>query len=277
MKQSVVCSVCFRHCSLEEGRAGVCRVRKNNGGTIRADNYGKLTALALDPIEKKPLALFYPGSMILSAGSYGCNLFCPFCQNYEISQADNTIKTDAVLPEELADQAEQLRLRGNIGVAYTYNEPLVGWEYVRDTARIVHQRGMKNVVVTNGCVSPEVFSEVLPYIDAMNIDLKCFTKEGYEKLGGDLDMVKAGIVQCAARCHVELTTLIVPGFNDSAGEIDMLAAWVASAAGKGTALHITRFFPRWHMENAEPTPVKTIYSLASVAHRHLLNIFTGNC
>jgi pyruvate formate lyase activating enzyme len=277
MKQSVTCPVCFHHCSLEDGRTGFCRVRKNSGGTICADNYGKLTALALDPIEKKPLALFYPGSMILSAGSYGCNLFCPFCQNYEISQADSTIQTDTVLPEELADQAEQLRPRGNIGVAYTYNEPLVGWEYVRDTARVVHQRGMKNVVVTNGCVSPEVFSEVLPYIDAMNIDLKCFTKEGYEKLGGDLDMVKAGIIQCAERCHVELTTLIVPGFNDSADEIDMLAAWVAAAAGKETALHITRFFPHWHMENTEPTPVKTVYSLASVAHRHLMNVFTGNC
>ncbi|MFA6856125.1 MAG: AmmeMemoRadiSam system radical SAM enzyme [Treponema sp.] len=274
--QTVTCSTCFYHCKLGEEQTGQCRARYNHGGKIIPVNYGQLTALALDPIEKKPLKMFYPGSMILSAGSYGCNLHCPFCQNADISQAGKEVKTEYVSPEELAGRAQSLIIRGNIGVAYTYNEPLVCWEYVRDTAKLVRRLGMKNVVVTNGSVCIPVIEEILPYIDAMNIDLKGFTPEWYRYLGGDLETVKRSITVCTKHCHVELTTLIVPGWNDSDDEIQLLAQWVSSV-DVGIPLHITRFFPRYHMTGLEPAPVDTIYRLASVAGRYLTNVFTGNC
>ena len=194
---AAACPVCLHHCRLMDGQYGRCGARKNENGKIICDNYGKVTALALDPIEKKPLRHFFPGSMILSVGSYGCNLSCPFCQNHEISMArsENT-GWRMMRPEELADLAEDCRGRGNIGVAFTYNEPLAGYEFVRETARLVHERGMKNVLVTNGTAKLPVLEELLPYIDAMNIDLKGFTEEYYRKLGGSLETVKIG------RAHV---------------------------------------------------------------------------
>jgi pyruvate formate lyase activating enzyme len=273
---TVICSTCFYHCRLARGQIGQCSARYNHDGKIQPLNYGQLTALALDPIEKKPLKLFYPGKMILSAGSYGCNLHCPFCQNADISQSGSGCVTEYVSPEDLAGKAAQLTSRGNIGVAYTYNEPLVCWEYVRDTSKLVHERGMKNVIVTNGCVTPAVLDEVLPYTDAMNIDLKGFTEEWYKELKGDFETVKASIVQSVKRCHVELTTLIVPGRNDSEDEMSLLAGWVASI-DRNIALHITRFFPRYHMTHVNQTPVRTIYELADTARRYLPNVFPGNC
>ncbi len=178
-----VCEVCFRHCRIPEGETGFCGGRICRNGRITAGNYGKLSALALDPIEKKPLNRFFPGSMILSVGSYGCNLRCPFCQNHEISWSEESRReaerAERITPEELAEAAESCRDRGNIGVAYTYNEPLIGYEFVRDTARLVQEKGMKNVLVTNGTASLPVLEEILPFIDAMNIDLKGFTDRYY--------------------------------------------------------------------------------------------------
>ncbi len=172
----IPCELCFHHCQLEEGQTGLCRARGNRSGTIIPLNYGKLTSLALDPIEKKPLRRFHPGSRILSVGSFGCNLRCPFCQNHEISMAgDGEVQTAEISPEQLADQAVELQNRGNIGVAYTYNEPLVGYEYVRDCAALLHERGMVNVLVTNGTIEDAPLRSLLPLIDAANIDLKGFT------------------------------------------------------------------------------------------------------
>lgn len=287
----VFCGTCMHQCALEDGQSGICGVRKNEDGHIVCQNYGKVTALALDPIEKKPLKMFYPGSMILSAGSFGCNLRCTFCQNHEISMVNsvrNTMasqkKPDAVFisPEELADKARELKRAGNIGVAFTYNEPLVGWEYVRDTAKIVKEAGMKNVVVTNGSVSLEVLEEILPFTDAMNIDLKSFREEGYRKLGGRLETVKAFIVRAAQSCHVELTTLIVPGENDTAAEMEEEAKWIASVSQlkgnkEGIPLHVTRFFPRYHMTDRDATDVQTVYRLANVAGKYVEHVFVGNC
>ena len=272
----VTCDTCSYRCSLAEGRTGKCRARINSGGNIVPLNYGRLTALALDPIEKKPLYRFFPGSMILSAGSFGCNMHCPFCQNAEISQSGGDIETAYVSPESLAEKALSLVPRGNIGVAYTYNEPLVSWEYVRDASRCVRSLGMKNVVVTNGCVNSTVIEKVLPYIDAMNIDLKGFTREWYESLGGDLDVVKDTIVRSAKKTHVEVTTLIVPGKNDDEKEIRSLAQWV-SKIDKKIPLHITRFFPHWRMPDAEATPVGTVYRAVSIAHEYLEYVYPGNC
>ncbi|MBQ6314129.1 MAG: AmmeMemoRadiSam system radical SAM enzyme [Mogibacterium sp.] len=277
-----VCEVCFRHCNIPDGGLGFCGGRTSSGGKVTAANYGRITSLALDPIEKKPLRRFHPGSMILSAGSYGCNLRCPFCQNYEISWSEEAMKfarrAEFISPEELCSIADSCRSRGNIGLAFTYNEPLIGYEFIRDTSRLVHEIGMYNVIVTNGTAELTVLDELEPYIDAMNIDLKGFSKRYYtEVLGGDLDMVKAFIARATSFCHVELTTLVIPGENDSEEEMRRLSGWVADTCGEETPLHISRFFPRFHMTDRGPTDVRLIYHLAEVARENLRYVYTGNC
>lgn len=270
-----VCSVCPHHCRLEEGQTGLCRARGYQQGQVVSLNYGKVTGLALDPIEKKPLNRFYPGSHILSVGSYGCNMRCPFCQNHEISMAaEETVPWISLTPEELAGKAVLLKAGGNLGVAFTYNEPCVGFEYVRDTARLIHEAGMKNVLVTNGYAESWVEDELLPWIDGMNVDLKGFTEEYYRKLNGDLETVKNFIRRAADRCHIELTTLIVPGENDGR-ELEDLVAWVADI-NPDIPLHITRFFPRWKMADKAPTPAETIYRAVGMAKEKLNYVYAGN-
>ncbi len=271
------CDVCMNQCGLDEGQTGLCRARGNLGDQIVPLNYGKITSIGLDPIEKKPLRRFFPGSLILSVGSFGCNFKCPFCQNYEISmagEADSRIVM--VTPEELAEKAVSLRGAGNIGVAYTYNEPTVGWEFVKDVSVLVKKAGMKNVVVTNGSASDRVLDELLPCTDAMNIDLKGFTGSYYAKLGGDLETVKHFIKRAAKVCHVELTTLVVPDENDSLEEMENLASWVASV-NPSIPLHITRFFPRWKMADRAATDIGHLYTLVRTAQRHLEYVYAGNC
>ena len=272
----VSCDLCFHRCALAEGQTGLCRARANRGGEIVPLNYGRLTALALDPIEKKPLRRFHPGSLILSAGSFGCNLRCPFCQNAEIAAAGPESFTRDCSPEQLAQTALELRSRGNIGVAYTYNEPLVGYEYVRDCARLVHQAGMVNVLVTNGTIQPGPWEALLPLLDAVNIDLKGFTQGWYNILGGDLATVQRSISMAARACHLEVTTLVVPGENDTVQEMDALARWLASVS-PDIPLHVSRFFPRHKMQDKSPTPVDTVYRLADTARQHLRWVYTGNC
>ena len=253
-------------------------------GKVVARNYGKVTSIALDPIEKKPLNLFYPGSMVISVGSYGCNLRCPFCQNHEISydfDREYPYGFREILPVELAEIALQYKEEGNIGVAFTYNEPLVGYEYVVDAAIEVHKRGMKTVLVSNGNVSREVAEEVIPHIDAMNIDLKGFTDTYYrDVLKGDREMVMDFIEMAAGKSHVEVTTLVVPGYNDTEVEIKELSKWLSSLDGKrgkeSIALHLSRYFPRFKMD-APATDVDLIYHLRDVAGSELDNVFTGNC
>ncbi len=283
------CDVCFRHCEIKEGARGFCGVRTARNGYVEPANYGRITSLALDPIEKKPLNRFHPGSWILSVGSYGCNLRCPFCQNYEISWSRQAYRlekdTAEVTPEQLAEAALLSKKDGNIGIAFTYNEPLVGYEFVRDTARLVHDMGMVNVLVTNGTAEVSVLEELLPYIDAMNVDLKGFTDHYYrDVLGGDRQMVMDFITRAVRSCHVELTTLIVPGENDSEEEMRDLSAWIAglkdasgTVIGADVPLHVSRFFPRFHMTDREATPVKTVYRLAEVARENLEYVYTGNC
>lgn len=273
-----VCDTCMHQCSLEEGKHGICGVRRNRGGNIVCGNYGMITSLALDPIEKKPLRLFYPGSMILSAGSYGCNLKCPFCQNYEISMMERDVSGTAYFsPAKLVSKALEYQSAGNIGVAFTYNEPLVGWEYVRDAAKLAKESGMKTVLVTNGTASLKVLDEILPCMDAMNIDLKGFREDYYRRLGGDLETVKSFIAYAAQKCHVELTTLIVPGENDSCEEMEEEAKWIAGIAKKSIPLHVARFFPRYHMADKKATDVQEVYRLANIAGKYLEHVFTGNC
>lgn len=276
MFDEITCQTCMHHCRLKPGQSGLCGARENEGGKLVCANYGRVTALALDPIEKKPLKMFCPGSMVLSVGSYGCNLKCPFCQNHEISMGhakDRAAGAVPLSPEGLTEKALECQKAGNIGVAFTYNEPLVGWEYVRDTAKLVKEAGMKTVLVTNGTASLEVLEEILPYIDAMNIDLKGFRESYYRKLGGDLETVKAFIKRAAAGCHVELTTLIVPGENDDAAQMEEEARWI----GPKIPLHVTRFFPRYHMMGKSATDVQTVYRLANVAGKYVEHVFVGNC
>ncbi|HPJ77001.1 MAG TPA: radical SAM protein, partial [Clostridia bacterium] len=186
----VKCRICPHGCILDEGQIGFCKARMNVNGEIICKNYAKLTSIALDPIEKKPLYRFMPNKMILSVGSYGCNLRCPFCQNYEISMADdNLVKTYDTPPDYLVNVALSLKSKGNIGIAYTYNEPFISFEYVMDSSKLAHEKGLVNVLVTNGYVCEEPLLEILPHIDAMNIDLKAFNEEFYKKIGGDLNTV----------------------------------------------------------------------------------------
>jgi len=271
------CEICPHHCKIEEGQVGLCKGRRNQKGEIISDNYGKLTALSLDPIEKKPLYHFHPGSKILSVGSYGCNLKCPFCQNCDISMVGSgDIDTTRITCEELVEKALSVRNKGNIGIAYTYNEPLIGCEFVRDCASLAKQRGLMNVVVTNGYLCEKPLKELLPVIDAFNIDLKGFTEEYYHKLRGDLATVKRTIELAYAASHVEVTTLIVPGENDSDEEMEELSGWL-SGISKDIPLHISRFFPRWQMQDREATPVKQVYHLAEIARKHLNYVHEGNC
>ena len=279
-----VCDVCFRQCKIEEGSTGFCGARTCRDGKIVAANYGRLTSLALDPIEKKPLKMFHPGSQILSLGSYGCNLRCPFCQNSSISWSQKAFeykdKADYYEPEEIVKAASDLRPRGNIGLAFTYNEPLIGYEFVRDTAKLSKEAGMQNVLVTNGTATLKVLGEISPYIDAMNIDLKAFTTGFYKNfLDGDFQMVKDFIQTATQSCHVELTTLIIPGENDSEEEMHEISAWVAgleNQLNKKIPLHITRFFPTFKLTDRNPTSIPTIMRLVEIAKENLEFVFPGN-
>ncbi len=279
------CHVCFRHCNLAEGTLGFCGARIAEKNTTIAYNYGKITSLALDPIEKKPLARFMPGSHVLSVGSFGCNLCCPFCQNHEISWSEEAKRfaeqADSLTPEELVQIALDTRDRGNIGIAFTYNEPLIGYEYVRDTAKLGKSQGLKSVLVTNGTAELSILAQIAPYIDAMNIDLKGFTDAYYSKvLGGNRKQVMDFIEEAVKTAHVELTTLIVPGENDREEEIRDLSRWVGALKnpdGEGVPLHITRFFPRFHMTDRDATDVQTVYHLADVARENVKYVFVGNC
>ena len=275
------CRVCFRHCKLGEGQTGFCGARECVDGQVVTKNYGRLSAIALDPIEKKPLNRFYPGTMILSVGSCGCNLRCPFCQNSEISWSEQAMKMGGqlseVTPSELTALAKKYKSRGNIGVAFTYNEPLVSFEFVRDTAKLVHEAGMKNVLVTNGCAEAELLDELADCVDAMNVDLKCFDADRYSKvLGGDLETVKRFIVRAKEFCHVELTTLVVPGVSDDEGELRELVNWVA-ALDDEIPLHLTRFFPRFKMTDRGATDVALIRRFADIAREKLRYVYIGNC
>lgn len=273
----MICSTCFRHCQLQEGQIGFCRARQNKDGKIVCANYGYVTSMAMDPIEKKPLARFHPGSTLLSIGSYGCNLDCPFCQNFQISRIASQPDAIYVAPQKILDMALAARQTqpNMIGVAYTYNEMLCSWEYVHDCAKLIRQANMLNVLVTNGTASLAVLDKILPYIDAMNIDLKSFHAETYTSiLHGDLNQTMAFIEKAIPSCHVEITTLIVPGMNDSESEIDAMTKWI-SQQDPDIPYHLTRYFPRYHMDTPA-TSLSKLYQLRTIAQTHLHHVFLGN-
>lgn len=280
-EKSACCDVCPRGCKLQVGATGACRARGNVGGAVVPTGYGRITSIALDPVEKKPLARWKPGSTVLSIGGYGCNLHCPWCQNHSISQVGvDDVPWRTMAPEELANLAIRMHEKDArmVGVAYTYNEPLVCWEYVRDAGRLVHEAGLGNVLVSAGCVSESVISQVAPLFDAANIDLKSFRADTYRLVGGDLATVQHTIELLAATptCHLEVTTLVVPGVNDTDTEMDDLAAWLASV-DSDIVFHVSRFHPAWRKRDVGPTSVARVYELADVARTHLRYVYTGNC
>lgn len=276
--RGILCEICPAHCTLQEGQRSRCNAREAHEGRIVDRNHGRVTALALDPIEKKPLAEYKPGSRVLSVGSYGCNLRCPFCQNASIAcGTEDTVPWRSMSPEELVELARELRSEGNIGVAFTYNEPLVGFEFVRDTALLVHEAGMDNVLVSNGCVREEPFRELLPLIDAANIDLKSFDAAFYRNIGGDLDAVKRTIelMVAALGCHGEVTTLVVPGISDDPVAMEEMTAWLASL-DPDIPYHLSRFFPHHKMSDVPPTPQATMREMAAIARQRLNRVYLGN-
>lgn len=251
---------------------GRCRVRQNQNGELMSLNYAEISSIGLDPIEKKPLYHFCPGEMILSVGTWGCNLQCDYCQNSGIVHGYPPVVYTK--PHELSELAVR-QGSTNIGVAYTYSEPLVWFEYVIDAATEVKKSGLKNVLVTNGFLNSEPLDELLPLIDAMNIDVKAFRPEFYRKIcAGELDPVKRFVEKAAMACHVEVTTLLIPSMNDGVEEIDELAQWLANINAE-IPLHFSRYFPRYRME-LPPTPVESLLRARQIAEKYLRNVHLGN-
>lgn len=270
----MICNNCSHSCDLSEGQRGLCHARSCKAGKIVCSSYGHITSLALDPIEKKPLARFYPGTKILSAGSYGCNMRCMWCQNDSISRG--YVEAEQLTCDELVDIANNEKRRGNIGIAYTYNEPSVGYEFVMDTAKPAKAAGLVNVMVTNGMLSRERFEALTEYIDAYNIDFKTGVASKYESIGGDIGLIKSNI-DCAHRRgrHVEITTLVVPGFNDEEDDFNRIVDYIAGIDNE-IPLHITRFFPAGDMKNIPPTSLDILYTFREIAGRKLKYTYLGN-
>ena len=246
-------------------------MRENRGGDLEALTYGQVTSVAMDPIEKKPLYHFFPGRDILSIGSWGCNFFCQFCQNHNISQQE--VSTESLTPGRAVELA---RARGSIGIAYTYNEPFIMWEYLRDCGKAAHEAGLKNVLVTNGFVNPEPLEEILPLVDAANIDVKAFHEGFYGKLcGGSLEPVLRTVKRACEECHVELTTLIIPEHNDAPKELENEARWIAKNCGKQVPVHLSAYSPRYQL-GARPTAVGTLQHAREIFRHYLNHVYLGN-
>jgi pyruvate formate lyase activating enzyme len=270
---SVRCEVCPQYCRIKPEKRGICRVRVNLGGSLYATNYGEHSSIALDPIEKKPLYHFCPGQNILSVGTVGCNFSCGFCQNYQIAHEDPP--TRFFSPLDLLSLAEESRSRGSIGVAYTYSEPLMWYEYLLDTLPVIRDGGFRNVLVTNGYINPRPLETILPYIDAMNIDLKSFSEKYYRtNCHGRLEPVKEAIKLCVGRTHVEVTTLLVTGLNDTPEEIEELSRWIA-ALDSSIPLHLSAYYPAYKV-NLPPTPQATMKIAREIAKQHLQYVYVGN-
>jgi pyruvate formate lyase activating enzyme len=268
--EKIRCYLCPHNCMIGEGKIGMCLVRTNRQGSLFTKNYGQVTSYGMDPVEKKPLYHFYPGSKIFSMGTWGCNLKCLFCQNWEISQQE--APADHFEPKEAVDMAVN---EGSSMIAYTYNEPFIWYEFVYDTAVEAGGRGLKNVLVTNGFVSEEPLKEILPHIDAMNIDLKSFNDDFYKKTcSGRLDPVLRTIETVyRAGVHVELTTLVIPTLNDGE-DISRVIDWVASIS-PDIPLHFSRYFPQYKMK-LPPTGVDTLLNAYRLAQKKLKYVYVGN-
>ena len=274
----VQCLLCPHECILDDGERGICFGRMNRDGRLVLDIAGRISGLAVDPIEKKPLYHFHPGSDVLSFGTIGCNLACAFCQNYEISAQPNIHRlSETVEPEHIAATAMRA---GCASVAFTYNEPAIFMEYAIETARACHEAGLLTVAVTSGYFNKEPRREFFSHIDAVNIDIKSFSQDFYSRLcGARLDVVLDAIRHVAheTSAWLELTTLLIPGENDSEKEIHNLCAWIVDNAGPETPLHFSAFHPAWKMMNTPTTPFTTLVTACDIARSHgIAHVYTGN-
>jgi len=270
----VRCQLCPHHCRLKEGQTGLCRVRKNNDGVLVTTNYGEISSIALDPVEKKPLFHYHPGESILSVGTFGCNFECLFCQNYSI--AHGTPASHYTKPESLVKIAEEARKNGSIGVAFTYNEPSVWYEYIADVAPMLKEKGLKTVLVSNGYLEKAPLQKLLPFIDAANIDVKAFNEDFYRQIcRGSLQPVLRTVENLVGKAHVEVTTLLIPGKNDSSNEIKELCKWLAEI-DKNIPLHLNRYHPSYKMNDILPTPAEVLYKAREIAHKYLNFVYIGN-
>lgn len=273
LKDKIHCFLCPHNCVIENGQFGKCNVRTNDNGKLFTINYGEVTSISLDPIEKKPLLYFRPNTQILSVGSFGCNFTCDFCQNYNISQS--VVRSDFVPKEHLVQMIKTTK--DNIGIAFTYNEPSIWYEYVYDCSRLLKETDKNAVVVlvTNGYISEEPLRELLPYVDAMNIDLKSFSSVYYKDLcGGSLQPVLNTIQIAAKACHVEITTLLVTGENDRLDEVGDIARFISTIDSR-IPLHLTRYFPRYKLTKS-PTDLDFMKKAGEVAEKYLNRVVLGN-
>lgn len=273
----VRCQLCPHYCLINDNDHGICNVRINKGGILYSELFEKVTSVGLDPIEKKPLYHFYPGTKILSVGSLGCNLKCQFCQNYRISQAKSTNHDDTKsfsIQSIINFAREQIN---NIGIAFTYNEPGTFYEYMISVAKLAQPAGLKTVMVTNGYINREPLEELIPFIDAFNVDLKAFSESFYKSITGSrLEPVKKTIKQISvSQKHLEITNLVIPGMNDNFKEFEEMTRWIASETGERTVLHISRYFPSFQMK-IESTPVNILLDLYEIAKKHLKYVYLGN-
>jgi len=267
------CQLCPFGCIIQNNTTGKCGARTNIDGELLAVSYGKVTSVALDPIEKKPLYMFHPGCKIISIGSYGCNLTCPYCQNHTISLEYEKGKADYLTPETVLELSKLSMQDGNIGVAYTYNEPLIGYEFVLECSKLIRSAGLKNVLVTNGYINEAPLTELITYIDAMNIDIKGNTDRTYNMVGGTSKHAKRTVELAYSKCHVEVTTLVVPGVNED--EIEDIARWLASL-DPDIPYHLSRFFPGYKYKDHSPTPFDMMHKASDIAKTYLKNVYLGN-
>lgn len=265
------CLLCPVGCVIADGKVGVCMGRKNEGGTLYAVNYGRLVSIAIDPIEKKPLYHFHPGTQILSTGPNGCNMSCQNCQNWTISQEESP--TEFVTPEDLVRIASK---ENSVGIAYTYTEPLIWYEYVLDTAKIAREKKLANVLVTNGYIHEEPLKELLPYVDAMNVDLKSMDDDFYRKIcKAKLPPILRAIeLSHQNKIHIEITNLLIPTLNDSEEQIQKLVDFVAGLSDR-IPVHFSRYFPA-HQMDLPPTPMESLQKAFLLAKRKLKYVFVGN-
>lgn len=274
----VKCTLCPHRCLISEGKHGVCGVRCNQGGVLLSRILPYCISIALDPIEKKPLYHFYPASQIVSVGTLGCNFSCRFCQNNSLSQpsAYSFEQLRRIAPVELLELANRYRYAGNIGVAYTYNEPSIWYEFILEAAPLIHDGGLKNVCVTNGFINKAPLKKLLPYIDAFNLDIKSIDESFYKKYcGGSLKNVLDSAILIAKKSMLEVTNLLIPTLNDSDEQIEKLVSWIASNLGSDTPLHFSAYYPSYKM-NLPPTPPERVLHALEIASEKLHYVYAGN-
>ena len=273
----VQCGLCPNRCILSEGQIGLCKARKNIDGELYSLVYGKLASVRVDPIEKKPFFHVLPGSRAFSVATTGCNLRCNFCQNWQISQVfPGDVQTQEALPEEIVEAAIQ---SGSQSIAFTYNEPIIFYEYMLDIAKLAKQQGLKTVVVSAGYINPEPLKELLPYIDAYKVDFKAFKESFYQKLtGGHLaPILETMKIIKNSNTWLEIVNLLIPGENDSEEEIRGMAKWIKENLGDEVPVHFSRFHPMYKLQNLPPTPNETVIRAREIAlEEGLKYVYTGN-